>query len=336
MCLGQATRCLTTSLIGAEFSVKSDRLQGHEPSKRPNSISRLDYHGWPDALLLSNGTVEVIIVPAIGRVMQFRFAGEETGAFWENANLHGRLFSSHPAADGWLNLGGDKTWPAPQSDWEMHTGRAWPPPVAFDSAPYRAMVADGQVLLISEVEPNYCMRAVRCVSLAPQAPQLRITTEYQKVAGATVNVGVWAITQFPEPERVFVLLPERPSLPEGYVQQRGPAPKDLRRDGRLLSLIRDSAEYIKIGTEGTSMLWMDERLVLCIQSETQTGQNQDAHIRTEVYTNPDPLHYVELETVGPLAALAAGGALAESNTYTLFHRSTPDCLLEARHLFNLA
>jgi len=58
------------------------------------TIKRIPYHGWPDSLLLSNGTVEAMVVPALGRVMQFRFAGEESGAFWENRELDGHLLSA--------------------------------------------------------------------------------------------------------------------------------------------------------------------------------------------------------------------------------------------------
>src|ERR1051325_7620506 len=47
------------------------------------SIRRTNYHGWPDAYIVSNPKVEVVVVPAIGRVLQFRFIGEE-GVFWEN------------------------------------------------------------------------------------------------------------------------------------------------------------------------------------------------------------------------------------------------------------
>ena len=40
-------------------------------------LVRTNYHGWADSILVSNGRVEAVIVPAVGRVMQFRFAGEE-------------------------------------------------------------------------------------------------------------------------------------------------------------------------------------------------------------------------------------------------------------------
>src|SRR6266481_4539376 len=70
------------------------------------TVLRTNYHGWPDSLLLSNGRVEAIIVPAIGRVMQFRFAGESDGPFWENRALDG--IKAEPESKEWGNFGGDK------------------------------------------------------------------------------------------------------------------------------------------------------------------------------------------------------------------------------------
>src|SRR5947207_10963864 len=52
---------------------------------------------------------------------------------WENRTLDG--IKPEPESKEWGNFGGDKTWPAPQSDWPKLTSRAWPPPVAFDSMP---------------------------------------------------------------------------------------------------------------------------------------------------------------------------------------------------------
>src|SRR4030095_14408516 len=75
-------------------------------------FSKTTYHGWPDSLVLSNGKVEAVIVPAVGRVMQFHFVGEED-VFWENTALQGK--PADPAAQEWLNFGGDKTRPSPQA-----------------------------------------------------------------------------------------------------------------------------------------------------------------------------------------------------------------------------
>jgi hypothetical protein len=298
------------------------------------TIQRIVYRGWQDCLLLSNGMVEAIVVPTVGRVMQFRFTGDELGPFWENEELCGCV-GDPSAGNEWLNFGGDKTWPSPQGDWEKQTGRAWPPPDAFDSFPYQASVESDGVLLTSEVDGHYGIRAVRRVRLAPQAQQLQITTEFQKLSGAPVHVGVWVITQLREPEWVFALLPETTSFAKGYVQQMGPEPKDARRDGQLLSLKRDPREAVKIGTEAASLLWMDEHIALRICAEDSAGEYPNGGSRTEIYTNPDPLRYVELETEGPVVTLNAGERTTRTNAYTLYPRSTPDCLLDARHLFEL-
>jgi hypothetical protein len=84
------------------------------------------------------------------------------------------------------------------------------------------------------------------------------------------------------------------------------------------------------------MLWMDKRLALLIRAEDTPGIYPGGGSRAEVYTNPDPQPYVELETEGPLATLEVGARIARINTYTLFRRSTPDCTLEARRGFELS
>src|SRR5256885_1844661 len=97
--------CLLTGCL-AGFSAQAQTRDG--------AASVEPHHGWPDALVLSNGKVEVVVVPAIGRIMQFRFAGED-GVFWENSALFGKVHEPKPRA--WINFGGDKTWPAPEAAW---------------------------------------------------------------------------------------------------------------------------------------------------------------------------------------------------------------------------
>ena len=53
------------------------------------TVRQAEYNGWKDAIILSNGKVEAVIVPSIGRVMQFRFVGED-GVFWENSAVAGK------------------------------------------------------------------------------------------------------------------------------------------------------------------------------------------------------------------------------------------------------
>src|SRR5882762_5172496 len=122
-----AAACAILASSGV-FAGGSSSITTNEPL---GFLIRTNYHGWTNSILVSNGRVEAVIVPQVGRVMQFRFAGDGDGPFWENPALAGT--APHPESKEWGNFGGDKTWPAPQSDWDKITPRAWPPPVGFDA-----------------------------------------------------------------------------------------------------------------------------------------------------------------------------------------------------------
>jgi hypothetical protein len=291
----------------------------------------VEYHGWPDCYLIANGGVEAVVVPAIGRVMQLRLKGEAEGAFWENRALDGRLHDA--ASEEWINFGGDKCWPAPQSAWPEFQGREWPPPVGFDSRPVEAVAVERGVTLTSPVDPGFGIQVVRHVELDAELPILWIRTEYRKLAGTPVRVGVWSITQMREPERVFVPLPEESRFSDGYVRLMEATPEGLRIEGGLLSLARHPRECVKIGSDATSMAWVGRNCVVRIDAESGPGEYPDGGCVTEVYTNPDPLPYVELEAMGPLATLSAGDSVERTTTYTILERSTADAEAEARRIF---
>jgi hypothetical protein len=295
------------------------------------TITPVSYHGWQDCYLLANGIVEAVVVPAIGRVMQLRLAGATEGAFWENRALDGQL----PPLDSseWINFGGDKCWPAPQSDWPHHQGREWPPPVAFDSLPLEASVTERGVVLTSPVDLGFGIQVTRHVELDAEQPVLRIRTEYRKICGDAVKVGVWSITQMLDPERVYMLLPGQPAFAGGFVHLMPAEPKELRIEGRLLSLARHSSECAKIGSDATSLAWVGGKCVVRIDAQIGPGEYPDGGCVTEVYTNSDPLPYVELEAMGPLANLSAGDRIERSTVYTILSRSTPDPAAEAHRIF---
>jgi hypothetical protein len=107
-------------------------------------------------------------------------------------------------------------------------------------------------------------------------------------------------------------------------------PADLKIDGRLLSLRRHQRQHVKIGTDGSSMAWVGPNCVVRIDAETRPGEYPDGGCSTEVYTCPDPLQYVELETLGPLATMNPGDRIEQTTVYTVTPRSTTDLEAEAR------
>jgi hypothetical protein len=299
------------------------------------TVRRVAYHGWPDCFLIDNGIVEAVVVPAIGRVMQLRLVGETEGAFWENRALDGQLHAPVPTqADPaeWINFGGDKCWPAPQSDWSRHQKHEWPPPAAFDSCPVAALAEERGVLLTSPVDPAYGIQVVRYIELDLVDPVMRIRTTYRKIAGSPVAVSVWTITQMQEPERVFFQLKKDSKFPNGFARLIDVEPEGLRIESGLVSLVRHPVKLTKIGSDATSMVWVGQSLVVRIDAETGHGKYPDGGCITEVYTNPDPHPYIELETLGPLATMSTGDRIERTATYTIMARSAADPAIEAQKI----
>ncbi len=295
------------------------------------SVHPVNYHGWPGSYILSNGRVEAAVVPAVGRVMQFRFAGESDGPFWENRALDGK--APDPQAREWGNFGGDKTWPAPQASWPKITPRSWPPPPGFDSMPVAAEVNGNGVTLVSPVDPFFGIRTHRRIRLEPAKAVMTIVTTYEKVSGDPQQAAVWIITQFQEPAGVFIPVPKVSKSAPGYTVVSKEAPPGLKVENDLLSLTRDPRTAHKIGNDAGTLLWVGEKTAVRIDAPrlpdreyTHSGNS------AEVYTNPDPLPYVELELLGPLHTMKSGDRISQTNTYTLFRRTEASAGAEARKI----
>ena len=314
------------------------------PVRKSNSsvsINRADFHGW-SAIVLRNRTAQILVVPAIGRVMQFNLLDHTgnplPGPFWNHPEIGSQLPSD---SEGWTNYGGDKAWPAPQAAWPKIAGRAWPPPKGFDAVPFSATVKGSQVELVSPIDPSYGIRVRRVISLDPRNPVMHIATTYQKVGSAPVRVGVWTITQLAAPDHAFILLPAHSALARGYTNLLPTPPKDLRIDGRLLSLVRDPSNNTMIGCDGNALLWVGGDSNLLIENKTPPPVTAGAEwpeqgSHSKIYTNSgEKLQSVEFELLERLRDLSPGESASSVSTYTLIPRTQSDPMSEARKVFEL-
>jgi hypothetical protein len=298
----------------------------------PIKVEEVSHRSWPNSLRISNGIVEAIVVPVVGRVIAFEWAGAGRSVFWVDESNDDQQMV---VEEGWRNFGGDKAWPAPQSEWERLTGRAWPPPAAFDSLAYQSAFLDGSIAITSPVDPHYGIQIIRHIDLCSDLPVLQISTEFRKVSGSPVRTGIWVITQMCDAECVYALLPESPAFRDGFVQQMGTRPESVQRAGRLLSLKRHSTQKIKIGLEANTLLWVGKEDVVKIEAASEAGEYPDLGCHTEIYTNPDPIPYIELETLSPLTTLRTGEAIRSTTTYSLTRRSQSSTEDEARKAFSI-
>jgi hypothetical protein len=273
-----------------------------------------------------------VIVPAISRVMHFGLVGEPEVPFWQNRELNGQLPT--PGGTDWINFGGDKCWPAPQSAWPERSGRGWPPPLAFDARPAHAAVVEQGVVLTSTVDPDYGIQVLRTVELDSTQPVMRIISQFRKVEGPPVEVSIWTITQLREPESILLRLPERSAFPKGFLHLLDAKPKEINQQGNTLSFKRHPSLYTKIGSDAVSMAWLGKNCTLRIDAESGPGQYPDGGCLTEVYTNPDPMRYVELETLGPLEKIRSGEVIGRTTRYTLRTRWSTNVNTEAESVFD--
>jgi hypothetical protein len=322
-------------------------------------VQRPLFRGY-EAISLQNGVARVTVVPAIGRVTELVSLKDGRGPFWVNPALAPGLGAD---ATGWINFGGEKTWPAPQADWGKVTGTAWPPPRTFDATPFTETVTNDSIEITSAVDPHYGVRVRRRISLDPAAPVVTIETHYEKVQGGALDVGIWTIAQLAPPERMFVQLPERSVFPGGHRNKLPAAPRDLRVDGRLLSMARDPADKTQIATDGDALLWVGDGPDLLVEAvyastprpgtaaspwarashefpsltgpppKLSSGSALDwpGGVHAQIYTNPDSdQRYVELELLGRLHHLGPGDSATFTVRYTLIARSETEPLREAQ------
>jgi hypothetical protein len=299
------------------------------------AIDREDFRGL-DAIVLRNRAAKVVVIPAIGRVMRFDLiAGglRASGSFWRHPNLGPHLAGD---ANGWINHGGDKAWPAPQAAWAKIAGKGWPPPRTFDAVAHTASIIDSTVELVSPVDDGYGVRVRRRIALHATAPVMTIETSFEKVQGPPVRVGVWTITQLESPDRMFVRLPERSAFPNGYKRLLPVEPYGLGGSGRVLSLARHPTEKTMLGSDGDALLWMGDGPNLLLENETArtavSGEWPDG-VHAQIYTSPlEHEKYVELELLERVRELSAGQAASMKVRYTLIPRSDPDPFVEAKRV----
>ena len=83
------------------------------------------------------------------------------------------------------------------------------------------------------------------------------------------------------------------------------------------------------------MLWVGKDNSLRIDAAGGAGEFPDNGCRTEIYTNADPLPYIEMETLGPLSIMKTGDVSTWSSTYSLLRRTQPSTDEEAVKVFGL-
>ena len=291
------TNPIATNITGRFFRVSVNP---------PNYAASTNYHSWNNSVTVNNGLVEAVIVPAIGRVQQFRFVGDTNGAFWEDPSLWGQ----NPSTSSYKNFGGDKAWPAPQYGWG---GYWWPPPTGFDGTTETGSFTNGIVTLLSQTDSRYGLHVTRTVELLFNEPVMRISTVFTRTNATSMlssNFGVWIDCQaaVTNTSRCYVPVPSPSIFSNGYALTGdayfGPSlPVNFSNVNGLISFGPDTAASHKVGFDSGTLALVGTNLSLRVDAPRIPGLAYPAGgCSTEVYTaqygSSSP--YFELELLGPI------------------------------------
>jgi len=309
---------------------------------KPVVVTRVTWHGWAGSVRLSNGIVEAVVVPTIGRIMSFQFVGHpESSPIFVNKEWDGKTVADADPTT-WAAFGGDKLWPSPQSKWLNHNVRAWPPDQTFDGDPEVAQIMPNGVRLLTPDSVAFAARAARTITMKPGEARLYIAqtfikdpdaanppglaeasdapaaTEAQNAVARRLRdgfpIGIWSITQTRGDGTVFLPPATGGEFPNGYLSLGDPgdapaAPYFTTQAG-LLRIARDPSKSHKIGS-GSSAGWMASlyggAVLFSEHYPYQPGAAYpDGGTPAEVYTNGGATAYIEMELLGPLVSLTHG------------------------------
>ncbi|HSV73344.1 MAG TPA: DUF4380 domain-containing protein [Chthonomonadales bacterium] len=275
---------------------------------------------WPDAVWMASAGAEVVVVPRIGRIMRFAFRGGRN-ALWSNRALEGKPVPDANRAAEWANYGGDKLWPAPQDRW------SWPPDPLLDGAPHE-VATDRGIVLTSPASPTAGIRFVREIRLAPGGAVLRVRNVMENVSQKPVEWSVWQVAQVDAPLYVSMPVHRAGGFPKGYRAFPGAEPRAelLTVTATEVRMRRDPRRGAKIGGDSplgwVRAVWPDKRLTITIQLRPGVRVERgapypDGGCALELWSNPDPLRYMELELLGPIVRLPPGGRAEMTTVWTL-------------------
>ena len=283
------------------------------PSIAAVKIEKTAYGGWPNCYRLSNGDVEVIATTDVGpRIIRYGFPGGQN-LMKEFADQMGRTGEST-----WQARGGHRIWMAPEDGVLSY---------ALDNSTVQAAIHGSVLTLTGAVEKETGLQKQMIVELAPQGSGLEVIHRILNKGTAPRRMASWALTMMAPGGTGIVTFPPR-----------GTHPKDLPPTNPLvmwaytdftdprwhftkkyLTLRNDPsvASPQKVGTfnqETAGAYLLGSDLFIKRASARDPLKQPDWGCSYETFTNDQ---FLEMETLGELSDVPAGGSIQHVERWTL-------------------
>lgn len=302
-------------LLGAAAGLAAATCGG-PPAAAAVTGREVDYRGWKSCLKISNGTVELVFVPEVGRIMRYGFVSGDN-VLWENPDLLGKRPDRKQAEKEWFNAGGDKLWNAPQERW------GWPPDPDLDGGSASAEIVEGRRIRVrGRTSTRYGLRFTRDITLAARGTRATLRNTLENAGERDAEWSVWEVAQVHAPEAAFLPLHRGGRHPAGYYTFKGspPAPEALRLEEGRIRFTRHPSKSGKIGGDSPAG-WLSavtRGVEFRVEATHERGAAYpDDGCSLEIWSNPDPLPYMELELLSPLRKIPPGGHLTYETRWSL-------------------
>jgi hypothetical protein len=278
-------------------------------------VEKVEYAGWKNNLKISNGTAELIVTLDVGpRVLSYRLVSGKN-VFKEFPHQLGK--SGEPE---WVARGGHRLWTAPEDLTRTYTP---------DNGPVQAQVLEDGVLLTQPPDIRYGVQKSLDIRLAATGSRVQVVHRIQAV-GKPTELAPWALTVLDAGGVEIIPLP--PKRPHPGPPQNANSPSDYAPNQKLILWpFTDLADprytwgsrFILLrqdGQRGPTKIGLAHRMgwvgylnrgtlfVKHFEPPQADKTYPDNGCNFETFTNQDML---EMETLGPLARLAANDVAAE-------------------------
>ncbi|HWS57580.1 MAG TPA: hypothetical protein VN257_03505 [Actinotalea sp.] len=321
-------------------------------ASQPRALAVVELVRGPEELpvhVLDNGDLRLAFLPTVGgRLISVRCGGVEL--LWRNPGyLDDALRTIRPRStwaplDGtmgsWANVGGSKTWPAPQG-WTGPHEWPGPPDDVLDSGPWALTWSshdDGgvTVTMTSPDDPRTGPRAVRAFEVPAAGTRFRHRSTFTNVVDRPVRWSVWEVCQVdtalfaaggtgtsvlthPDDVGVFVGVTGR-AEPVRIVDLVGAMEVGEATGGVRHVPVRPVVAKVGfVDASGTLELRRPDGAGIVWQFDVPTGTYPDGGCQVELWMQhplPEPLpgpgalhpdaHLVELEVLTPIRNLEPG------------------------------
>lgn len=288
-------------------------------------IEKTSFSGWPNCYRISNGEAELIVTSDIGpRIMFYGFRGGQN-FLWVQKEAAGK--SGEPE---WVARGGHRIWIAPEDP--KYT---YPP----DNSPVQIEVRGDTLVATQPTEKETNIQKQLEIRMAPRGTEVTIIHRLFNRGIMPLEFAPWALTMMapgghgvsgfpPRGTHPKDLAPTNPLVMWAYTDLGDPRWTWLKK---YFVLRQDPANStpMKIGhfnpkTWGAYIL--NGELFLKRYDADPSKTYPDFGCSFETFTNAD---FLELETLGPITKVAAGGVVEHVERWSLHRPARPAAWTDA-------